>query len=89
MKAANSSVWTLAPKIDSANGGHASTSGSQTQGMRNRRPAVTAAPSMTATATVPISERGSPVNSAKNGRLNGGYRNGWVAPGGEVNALAR
>ena len=44
---------------------------------------------MVATATVPTSGRGRPVSSAKNGSVNGGYRNGCVAPGGEVNALAR
>src|SRR3954447_3071655 len=89
MNAANSSVWLFPPKIDSANGGQASTSGIHIQGMRNRRPAATAATNMIPTATAPTSARGSPVSSAKNGSVKGGYRNGWVAPGGELNALAR
>ena len=48
-------VWMLAPKIDSANGGQARTSGSQSHGMPSRRQARMAAPSMIATATAPTS----------------------------------
>ena len=73
----------------SAKGGQASTSGSQTHGISRRRQAAIGGGQHGRDGDAADEHPGQIRQSAKKGSTNGGYRKGWVAPGGEVNALAR